>query len=145
MRTELTALVQHSWNAYPGKILPIARCPDHRTHLDLFAIGELNHVAVCPSCAWSDVDLPFSQRPFQFQTQHRFRLCFEPLPQPGAVIDFQEAQVIQVPEEAFAQQFEWDKVQRMSSSQRHRMRVSQLRRNMRAGIACSQDLSLVGF
>src|SRR5712692_9980143 len=135
----LTALVQRSWNAYPGKILTIARRPDHRTHLGLTSIGELNHVALCGSRAWFHLDLPIFQRLFQFQAQYRFWLCFEPLPQPGAVIDFQEAQVIQVPEEAFAKQREWDKVQRMTSSQRHRMRVSQFRCDMRAGIACSHD------
>ena len=50
---------------------------------------------------------------------------------------FQEVKAVQVPEEAFAQQRERDKVQRMSSSQRHWVRVSQFRRGMRTGIACS--------
>src|SRR5712692_8862152 len=135
----LTALVQRSWNAYPGKILTIARRPDHRAHLDLTSIGKLNHVAVCSNCTWFDLDPPFSQRLFQFQAQHRFWLCFEPPSQPGVAIDCQEAKVIQIPEEAFAQQREWHKVQRMTSSQRHRMRVSQFRRNMCAGIACSYN------
>ncbi len=99
----LTVLVQRSWNAYPGKILPIARRPDHRTYLGLTSIGELHRVAVGPSCAWFDLDPPIFQRLFQLQAQHRFRLCFEPGSQPSSAINFQEAKVIQVPEEAFAQ------------------------------------------
>src|SRR6266853_3086162 len=133
----LTALVQYSWNAYQGKILTIARRPDYRTHLVLASIGKLNHVALCGGRAWFDLDLPIFQHLFQFQAQHRFRLCFEPGSKAGAPINLQESKVIQVPEEAFAQQREWDKVQRMCSSQRHRMRASQFRSNMRAGIACS--------
>src|SRR6266699_354520 len=135
----LTALVQRSWHAYPGKILTIARRPDHRAHLDLTSIGELNHVALCGSRAWSGLDLPIFQRLFQFQAQHRFWLCFEPLPQPGVVIDFQEAKVIQVPEEAFAKQREWDKEQRCRCGQSYRMSACQFRRNMCAGVACSYN------
>jgi len=133
----LTALVQRSWHAYPGKVLPIACRPDHRAHLGLTSIGELNHVVLCGSRAWFDLDPPIFQRLLQFQTQHRFRLCFEPRPQAPRAIDFQEVKAVQVPEEAFAQQRERDKVQRMSSSQRHWVRVSQFRRGMRTGIACS--------
>ena len=105
VRSGLTALVQRSWKAYPGKILPIARRPDHRTHLSLTSIGKLNYIVLCRSRAWSDLDLPFSQRLFQFQAHHWFQclLCFEPPPQAPLAIDFQEAKVIQVPEEAFAQ------------------------------------------
>src|SRR5262249_15460543 len=105
----LTALVQRSWNAYPGIILPIARRPDHRTHLGLTSIGELHHVAVGPSCTWFDLDLSLLKRLFQLQAQHRLWLCFEPGSQTPLAINFQEAQVIQVPEEAFAQQRKWDK------------------------------------
>src|SRR5258707_3162411 len=113
---------------FSGKILTIARCPDHCTHLGLTSIDKLNHVVVCGSRAWSDVDLPFSQHPLQFQTQHRFWLCFEPSSQAGSAIDFQDAKVIQVPEEAFAQQREWDNVQWMGSSQRPGWPMSQFRR-----------------
>ena len=130
-------LVQRSWNAYQGTILPIARRPDHGAHLGLTSIGELHHVALCGSRARFESHLPFSQRLFQFQAQHWFRLCFEPPPQAPLAIDFQEAKAIQLPEEAFAQQRERDEIQWMSNSQGHWMGVSQFRRNMCAGIACS--------